>query len=164
MTTVFLKHYTLSICVSKVPKVKNNNIFTYFWNGGEKYDKNCWIWIFKFYFISKISWIFQKNYEKDCYAWHFDLIIYLISWILINNWLINWLITCGPNPDAKPLKLSGINSLSSSDWSISVWISFWLMFSFSKTLMKVLVAGRNLALSSSVIKLTSDRGKAPIES
>ena len=59
------------------------------------------------------------------------------------------------------LILSGISTDSASDSLMSWSISLWSRLGFSKTLTNVRVAGRNLSLSSSVIKLTSERGNAP---
>ena len=69
-----------------------------------------------------------------------------------------------PNPSpppSRPLKLSGISVESSLDCSKSKLISSGSTLSFPKTLAKVLVAGRNCALSSAVSKFVSDKGKVP---
>ena len=70
-----------------------------------------------------------------------------------------------PSP-ANPLpncsrKFEGTKLIRSLDCWRSKFISSASRVSFFKTLTNVLVAGRYVALSSSVIKLKSERGNAP---
>ena len=67
------------------------------------------------------------------------------------------LTNCLPVWPSRP----GIRFASSLDCSTSRLMSSGVAMSFSKTLTKVLVTGRNLSLSSSVMRLTSESGKAP---
>ena len=122
--------------------------------------------------VQKMTITFTQN-DKFWPFWVEMIIIFWIcSCLTTVTFFSAWDKSCDPTANTQSAKCrppylpvwpskSGIKFASSLDCCKRRLISSGVALSFSKTLTKVRVTGRNLSLSSSVMRLTSESGKAP---
>ena len=125
---------------------------------GQMFESNVGLPImlqWRFFFLFR-SYLCLKKLWK--YLWycdeHFDFFYEILK---------NQTVILSMSPSMVFPMFAGINLLSSRICFTSFLVSVASALPFSKTLVNVLTTGRNCCLSWSVIRLSSESGKTPIE-